>query len=306
MPPLSYVDNQDVLDTLTKTPRTSLLAMLDEEGRVPRGSSNTWLSKISKQHKDNKRLKFPPGGRVFEVNHYAGGVAYDPSLFLSKNKDTLSLDLMTAMKTSSNQFIVALFEEEQEGGISASTLPSLAQRTSKVTVGTKFSRQLDSLVATLNDSNPQYIRQIKSNSEKSPGFIDVSFAYEQLRYSGIFDSVVIMKSGYPLRMSFLEFYRRYSMLVPERSYRLELSSKPPVERCRAVVEDFSQKDSDFQFGKTLIFYRSAQKLLLEKKRNEIFSSGLLMIQRSLRGSKMHVTSSVSHSCWFTPFICRLN
>ena len=69
----------------------------------------------------------------------------------------------------------------------------------------------------------------------------------------------------------------------DRAYRLELFSKQPIDRCRAVVEDFSQEESDFQLGKTLIFFRSAQKVLLEKKRAEVFSAGLLRVQRCMRG-----------------------
>jgi myosin heavy subunit len=85
IPDLHYTDNQDILDAICKKP-TGLIPMLDEECRVPRGSWEGYISKITKQFSSNPRLKFKPGAKDFILIHFAGEVRYDPSLFLSKNK----------------------------------------------------------------------------------------------------------------------------------------------------------------------------------------------------------------------------
>ena len=63
----------------------------------------------------------------------------------------------------------------------------------------------------------QYIRQIKSNPDKASGIFDAPFTYEQLRYSGIFDSVIIMQSGWidhtRIRICIVYIYALISLLA---------------------------------------------------------------------------------------------
>ena len=111
MPELAFNDNQDVLDLIMKK-SVGIISILDEEGLVPRGSTEGFLNKLVKAHGTNKRFGNKSRTREFAVNHYAGEVIYDPSLFLSKNKDTLSQDLVEVMKLSSYPFIAGLFADE--------------------------------------------------------------------------------------------------------------------------------------------------------------------------------------------------
>lgn len=67
--------------------------------------------------------------------------------------------------------------------------PSSSSADSKLTVGKKFTQQLEGLIATLNITQPRYIRCIKPNQQKRPGYIASRLVEEQLTYSGVFEAV---------------------------------------------------------------------------------------------------------------------
>ncbi|KAH8091086.1 hypothetical protein JL720_5965 [Aureococcus anophagefferens] len=92
---VEYKDNSDVIALLG-----DVLAMLDEEARLPRGSAKSWSSKVGKKHDTHARLRVDKraAGEAFGVVHYAGLVTYDVDQFLVKNVDQLSGDLSSCVK----------------------------------------------------------------------------------------------------------------------------------------------------------------------------------------------------------------
>jgi hypothetical protein len=315
IPDLSYNDNQDVLDLIIKRPK-GLIPMLDEEGQVPRGSVEGFLSKFTKQHAASVRLKYRAGGKDFVVVHYAGEVRYDPSLFMIKNKDTLSQDLVDLMGMSAVPLFAELFREAAAGSDppappmgSPSPLPSSKKMSSAVgvsspvqsssgsnkqTVGTRFRIQLDSLIANLNSTEPRYIRCIKPNQVKKPDIFEPALTNEQLTYSGVFEAVVIMQNGYPFRMSHIDFVSRYHMLaIPSKAWNQIFDSNasqdnPSKAISHSLVEVMSRNISEVlkhcHVGKTMVFYRSEQHRLLEKERKALWDRNLALLQRWVRGA----------------------
>ena len=219
VPPLEYKDNQDVLDLIMKRP-LGLIPMLDEEGLVPRGSWEGFLSKYSKQHAKNPRYKKAKLPHDLGVVHYAGEVFYDATLFLVKNKDTLSVDLVEVFSLSKLPLLQKLFATEEEdvtmSPTESSSKRSSMQASSKMTVGRSFSLQLEKLIADLNATQPRYIRCIKPNQVKKPNIFVPDLTNEQLTYSGVFEAVIIMQNGYPFRRSHEDFRKHYHMLVRDK------------------------------------------------------------------------------------------
>lgn len=213
VPPLEYKDNQDVLDLIMKKPM-GLIPMLDEEGLVPKGSWEGFMSKFSKQHVKHPRYKkAKQASNDLGIVHYAGDVFYDPSLFLVKNKDTLSADLVDAFMLSDLPLLRQLFTEGGKVSEDTGLSKRASQVTSKMTVGKSFSLQLEKLIADLNATQPRYIRCIKPNQVKKPNIFVPDLTNEQLTYSGVFEAVIIMQNGYPFRLSHQEFRSTYHMLV---------------------------------------------------------------------------------------------
>ena len=85
-----FIDNADVIHLVGD--KGGILHALDEEIKVPRGSSKGFFNKLVKRFSGDKahpRLSHKPGSTAFCVKHYAGNVSYQYHGFLEKNKDTL-------------------------------------------------------------------------------------------------------------------------------------------------------------------------------------------------------------------------
>eukprot|EP01035_Chromulina_nebulosa_P025549 gene25549-33349_t len=224
IPDLNYKDNQDVLDLIMKKP-IGLIPVLDEEGVVPKGSWEGFLTKIIKHHQTSIRFKNKHITKEFTVVHYAGEVTYDPKLFLIKNKDTLTQEIVEILSLSSVPIISELFTEIvvpiSESSSASSTVitnsppkrGSTTNTANKLTVGKKFSIQLEALIQNLNSTKPHYIRCIKPNDKKKPDIFMSDLTNEQLTYSGVFEAVIILQSGYPFRLSLFDFRSKYHMLI---------------------------------------------------------------------------------------------
>ena len=112
-----FIDNEDVISLVGH--KGGIFHQLDEEIKVPRGSSKGFYNKLVKNFtggtKQHVRLgPHHPGTSYFTVKHYAGDVKYDYHGFLEKNKDTLFNDLVELMSnpdSCSNSFVRQLFSE---------------------------------------------------------------------------------------------------------------------------------------------------------------------------------------------------
>ena len=149
-----YIDNQDVLDLLEKK-RVGLLPLLDDEGKMLRGTDISYVAKCTKAHPGSKRFsaknKFA-GNVEFTINHYAGPVTYSAVGFMQKNKDKLLDNLESFMAKSGNALVRSRF--------------TAAESTGRKTQSFQFREQLSTLALTLNKTAPHYVRCVKANSQK--------------------------------------------------------------------------------------------------------------------------------------------
>lgn len=101
-----FADTIDLIDKKT----SGIISLLDEEGRVPKGTNEGFLGRLDKQHSRNISYQHHPKDKdAFCIVHFAGTVKYKIDNFLEKNKDTLNVDLVKAMKSSPNELIKDLF-----------------------------------------------------------------------------------------------------------------------------------------------------------------------------------------------------
>jgi hypothetical protein len=220
---LDYKDNADVLDLLTKHP-TGVLCLLDEEIKVPRGSDEGFVSKCIKAHEKNPIFKNRHKVRSFGIQHYAGTVDYTKEGFLAKNNDTLSGDVAELLEKSSLNLMQAIFSPSYNdlkdaellksgGGGDTPSKPGPQNKSNKMTVAKRFTLQLDQLVKQLNTTQPKYIRCIKPNDHKMPNEMNKVLVNQQLDYSGVFEAVHIMQSGYPCKLKLHQFVGRFHGLA---------------------------------------------------------------------------------------------
>ena len=87
--------------------------------------------------------------------------------FLEKNKDQLHADVTKMLQTSANPLLKELFPTEDEsGGGGAPKRGGGGSKKKSLTLGAQFKKQLADLMATLNTTEPHFVRCMKPNKLK--------------------------------------------------------------------------------------------------------------------------------------------
>merc|ERR1719272_1689608 len=185
--------------------KMGIISLVDEEARMPRGQDESLKNKM---YTGWGKAPFFVKPRVaakgsigqFGIVHYAGTVMYECSQTVEKNRDTFRDDLLDVLNSSQNDFLLDLFEDmtgEKEAGKKAK-----GSSRKKQTLVVQFKTSLASLMKMLGSSNPYFVRCIKPNMKKVPGVFEVPIVLNQLRYSGMMETVKIRRAGYPVRREF--------------------------------------------------------------------------------------------------------
>ncbi|XP_065527742.1 unconventional myosin-X-like [Lathamus discolor] len=272
---IDWMDNAECLDLIEK--KLGLLALVNEESRFPKGTDNTLLEKLHSQHMSNHYyIKPRVTDHQFGIRHYAGEVLYDVRGFLEKNRDTFRDDILNMLKDSRLDFIYDLFERVCSR-CSEETLKMGTQRR-RPTVSSQFRDSLHSLMATLSTSNPFFIRCIKPNTEKAPNLFNPDVVLNQLRYSGMLETVKVRRAGFPIRRLFQDFLSRYKMLVKGPS----LSDNSRAV-CGGFLQIYDSSKKEWQLGKTKVFLKEALEQKLEKDREEELRKAAIVIRAHVLG-----------------------
>ncbi|CAN0905013.1 XI-2 [Linum grandiflorum] len=265
---IEFIDNQDVLDMVEKKP-CGILALLDEACMFPRSTHETFAQKLYQTFKDHKRFSKPKLARTdFTVCHYAGDVTYQTEFFLDKNKDYVVAEHQALLSQSKCSFVSGLFPP----------LPEESSKSSKFSsIGAQFKQQLQSLLETLNATEPHYIRCVKPNNALKPSIFENPNVLQQLRCGGVMEAIRISCAGYPTRKMFKEFIARFGILATDVS---NLSGCNEVTACKRILEKV--KLEGYQVGKTKVFLRAGQMAELDARRTEVLGRSATIIQKKVR------------------------
>uniref|UniRef100_A0A8C7XTN3 Unconventional myosin-X n=1 Tax=Oryzias sinensis TaxID=183150 RepID=A0A8C7XTN3_9TELE len=198
----------------------------------------------------------------FGIKHYAGEVLYDVRGILEKNRDTFRDDILFILKDSRLDFIYDLFE--RVGSRSGDETLKMGTARRKPTVSSQFRDSLHSLMATLSASNPFFVRCIKPNMDKKANQFDPDIVLNQLKYSGMLETVKIRKAGFPVRRTFKDFSCRYKILLESKS-----GSDDEKQRCSEILILLDKDKKEWKLGKTKVFLKEALEQRLEKEREEV-------------------------------------
>ncbi|KAI9392859.1 hypothetical protein POPTR_006G145700v4 [Populus trichocarpa] len=264
---IEFVDNQDVLDLIEKKPG-GIIALLDEACMFPKSTHETFAQKLYQTFKNNKRFIKPKLSRTsFTISHYAGEVMYLADQFLDKNKDYVVAEHQDLLTASKCPFAASLFPP----------LPEESSKSSKFSsIGSRFKLQLQSLMETLNSTEPHYIRCVKPNNLLKPAIFENANIIQQLRCGGVLEAIRISCAGYPTRRTFYEFLLRFGVLAPEV---LEGNHDDKVA-CQMILDKMGLKG--YQLGKTKVFLRAGQMAELDARRTEVLGNAARTIQRQIR------------------------
>jgi len=106
---------------------------------------------------------------------------------------------------------------------------------------------------------------------------DMPCVLEQLRYTGMLETIRIRKTGYPVRLQFGHFVDRYRYLVSTHLPR----GAPNKELCRIILDKAAPKEaqSQYQLGLTRVFLRESLERALEYNRALILERAAITVQR---------------------------
>ncbi|XP_023819646.1 myosin-10 isoform X2 [Oryzias latipes] len=314
------LDLQPCIDLIERpTHPPGVLALLDEECWFPRATDRTFVEKLSAEqgsHPKFFRSKQPRGEADFSIIHYAGKVDYKAVDWLVKNMDPLNDNVASLLHQSSDHFVSELWKEDiqtlprvyffdsyaslQTNGSDMDRIVGLDQvssgessgpvtfgaaglKTKKGmfrTVGQLYKESLTKLMATLRNTNPNFLRCIIPNHEKRAGKLAPHLVLDQLRCNGVLEGIRICRQGFPNRIPFQEFRQRYEILTPNAIPRTFMDGKQASELMISALE---LDHNLFRVGQSKVFFRAGVLGHLEEERDLKITDTIIRFQSAARG-----------------------
>ncbi|KAF2861957.1 hypothetical protein K470DRAFT_275820 [Piedraia hortae CBS 480.64] len=285
---IDFSDNQPCIDLIEG--KLGVLALLDEESRLPMGSDESFLTKLHANYFDKHKFYKKPrfGKTAFAVCHYAVDVTYESDGFIEKNRDTVPDGHLDVLRATTNPFLQEVLDTSaavRERDTAASAPKAAVGARSKAaarkpTLGGIFKSSLIELMNTIGSTEVHYIRCIKPNEAKEAWKFEGPMVLSQLRACGVLETVRISCAGYPTRWTYEDFAMRYYMLVPSSQWTVEV--RDMADRILSTALGEGPGTDKYQLGLTKIFFRAGMLAFLENLRTNRLNSAAIMIQKNLR------------------------
>uniref|UniRef100_A0AAQ4QBD2 Myosin IXB n=1 Tax=Gasterosteus aculeatus aculeatus TaxID=481459 RepID=A0AAQ4QBD2_GASAC len=144
-------------------------------------------------------------------------------------------------------------------------------------ISAQFQTSLTKLLETLNRAEPFFIRCIRSNAEKKEMYLDEALVFQQLRYTGMLETVRIRRSGYGAKYTFQEFIEHFRVLLP-------MNADASKEDIAALLEKKMGLDpTTYQIGKTKVFLKELERQQLQDMLHKDVKHKIIFLQRWFRG-----------------------
>uniref|UniRef100_H0WTE2 Myosin-9 n=1 Tax=Otolemur garnettii TaxID=30611 RepID=H0WTE2_OTOGA len=290
------LDLQPCIDLIEKPAGPpGILALLDEECWFPKATDKSFVEKVVQEQGTHPKFQKPKQLKDkadFCIIHYAGKVDYKADEWLMKNMDPLNDNIATLLHQSSDKFVSELWKDastvdriiglDQVAGMTETALPG-AFKTRKGmfrTVGQLYKEQLAKLMATLRNTNPNFVRCIIPNHEKKAGKLDPHLVLDQLRCNGVLEGIRICRQGFPNRVVFQEFRQRYEILTPNSIPKGFMDGK---QACVLMIKALELDSNLYRIGQSKVFFRAGVLAHLEEERDLKITDVIIGFQACCRG-----------------------
>ncbi|GAA5835394.1 hypothetical protein JCM11251_005222 [Rhodosporidiobolus azoricus] len=281
---------QPTIDLIENNNPMGILACLDDASIMPKATDASFTMKLNQLAAEKpvstQFTKYTPSRleQGFTVSHYAGKVEYRTDGWLEKNRDPLNDNITSLLAQSTDSYVASLFSEyaEQDSG----SVVDIAGPRSRVrkgafrTVGQRHKEQLAVLMQQLNDTQPHFVRCIVPNLHKSPSEIDVPLVLDQLRCNGVLEGIRIARLGYPNRLPFSEFRRRFELLAPAGS--IPKGFVDGAQACSTILSHLQLDPHTYRLGLTKVFFKAGILAELEERRDDYLADIVTKLQATCR------------------------
>uniref|UniRef100_A0A671NXT0 Myosin-10-like n=1 Tax=Sinocyclocheilus anshuiensis TaxID=1608454 RepID=A0A671NXT0_9TELE len=311
------LDLQPCIDLIERPAHPpGVLALLDEECWFPRATDHSFVDKLSAEQGSHSKFMRPRQLKEeadFSIIHYAGKVDYKADEWLIKNMDPLNDNIASLLHQSSDPFISELWREdiqtlprvyffdsyatlqtnverivgldqvssgESSGPVSFGAAGLKTKKGMFRTVGQLYKESLTKLMATLRNTNPNFLRCIIPNHEKRAGKLSPHLVLDQLRCNGVLEGIRICRQGFPNRIPFQEFRQRYEILTPNAIPRTFMDGK---QACELMISALELDKNLFRVGQSKVFFRAGVLAHLEEERDLKITDTIIRFQSVARG-----------------------
>ncbi|KAK2835514.1 hypothetical protein Q5P01_015998 [Channa striata] len=184
-----------------------------------------------------------------------------------KQKNIIPKNLLDSQ---SLKFIVSLQDRTTK------SLLHLHKKKKPPSISAQFQTSLTKLLETLNRAEPFFIRCIRSNAEKEEMYLDEALVVQQLRYTGMLETVRIRRSGYGAKYSFQEFIGQFGVLLPKNATACKEDISPLLEKKMGL------DPTTYQIGKTKVFLKELERQQLQDMLHKEVMCKIIYLQRWFR------------------------
>uniref|UniRef100_A0A673BUP2 Myosin-10 n=1 Tax=Sphaeramia orbicularis TaxID=375764 RepID=A0A673BUP2_9TELE len=287
------LDLQPCIDLIERPANPpGVLALLDEECWFPKATDKTFVDKLIQEQGTHTKFQKPrqlKDKADFCIIHYAGKVDYKADEWLMKNMDPLNDNVATLLHQSTDKFVAELWKDvdrivglDQVAGMNETAFGSTYKTKKGMfrTVGQLYKESLTKLMATLRNTNPNFVRCIIPNHEKRAGKLEPHLVLDQLRCNGVLEGIRICRQGFPNRIVFQEFRQRYEILTPNAIPKGFMDGK---QACERMIQALELDPNLFRIGQSKIFFRTGVLAHLEEERDLKITDIIIYFQSVCRG-----------------------
>ncbi|XP_025994439.1 neither inactivation nor afterpotential protein C isoform X2 [Solenopsis invicta] len=278
---LRFYDNKEAVDQLMSK-KDGLFHIIDDASRQMQDAQ--YILERIKEHKRGIHVK-PVSSHEFTVAHYTGKLIYDASEIATKNRDFVPPEIIDTMRLSSHDAVKQMFTNKltKSGNLTivhesclAGNTPKkkwnvLMQESSAVRKYNIASRGqysqtrnmktcsatfratsleiLKNLVIGTGNGGTHFVRCIRSDLEDVPHSFYREIVRQQIRALAVLDTAKARRCGYPYRIPFQEFLRRYKFLAFDFDETVETTK----DNCRLLL--IRLKMEGWIIGKTKVFLK---------------------------------------------------
>merc|ERR1711997_1428628 len=261
-------------------------AILEEESNFPKATDKTFEDKIKAQHlgKSGNMAKAKSAtdpNAHFAIIHYAGTVSYNVTGWLEKNKDPVNDTVVDVLKRGSCELMKLLWHDHPGQSAPPDEGKKKKKKGGGKTVSSVYLVQLAELMATLNITEPHFIRCIVPNTHKKPLETETPLIMHQLTCNGVLEGIRVCMLGFPNRIKYADYKQRYMILGAE-ALATAANDKEGVFK---LMEKIAFPPEKFQCGLTMVFFRAGALAALEEARDNI----VLKLVRWMQGEVFGIT-----------------
>uniref|UniRef100_A0A8C1TI45 Myosin IXB n=1 Tax=Cyprinus carpio TaxID=7962 RepID=A0A8C1TI45_CYPCA len=193
-----------------------------------------------------------------------------PRHVLQKNKNPKTKQLIpkNLLDSRSLKFVVGLHDR------STKSLLHLHKKKRPPSISAQFQTSLGKLLETLGKAEPFFIRCLRSNAEKKEMCFDEALIVQQLRYTGMLETVRIRRSGYGAKYTFQEFTEQFRVLLPKNATSLEDIS--------SLLHRLGFDHTTYQIGKTKAYLKELERQKLQDILHKDVMRKIIFLQRWFR------------------------